>query len=513
MHRSSIALVLAAAVLAPALAPLAHSSSHLPQVRTGVLASFDGTPIVYTLFTPAGASAEAPVPVVLMTHGWAGSRSTNASGSVARMLDAGFAVLTWDSRGFGESGGFVELNSPDHEVRDVSALLDMLAKDPKIALDGPGDPRVGMIGGSYAGGIQLLAGAFDARLDAIAPDIAWSDLRYSLAPNGVPKTFWIEVLFGAGLATGVANGLSPLNPAGPQALGYNTSLPAWWTHVHATNAANDEVLDGLAYRSPATYAGAAAVPTLVTSGWPDALFNANEAVANFLAVPDGTPAKLMLYCGGHSGCPYVSNTTHVTAMQVAWMTRWLHDDPSVATGAPVEWQTSDGSWREATGWPPASTTWATASGTGRLVSTPLPTGGGHPGLSAGGFSGSHDFAAVDRGVSSFVFTVLPPESSPREVTGIPRATVTVEGTGAEAFVFLRLVDLKTKRTLDEQTTPLRLPLGNGPAMATVDLVGVSYVLPAGHGLGLEVTTSDWIHATNRAPAAFDVSVDVSVPLV
>ena len=68
-----------------------------------VLRSYDGTPIVATLMLPAGASAEAPVPVILQTHGWGGTRQRTIGGLVGRLLDRGYAILTWDSPGFGDS--------------------------------------------------------------------------------------------------------------------------------------------------------------------------------------------------------------------------------------------------------------------------------------------------------------------------------------------------------------------------------------------------------------------------
>ena len=140
-----------------------------------VATSFDGTSIVYTLFLPDNASASNPVPAVLRTHGWGGSRETTATGFVQQLLDNGYAVLTWDSRGFGQSGGTVEVDSPDYEARDASALIDVLATDPRIAKM-RGDPKVGMSGGSYAGGIQRddrvrrIAGHEELRARCVAGD-------------------------------------------------------------------------------------------------------------------------------------------------------------------------------------------------------------------------------------------------------------------------------------------------------------------------------------------------------
>ena len=69
-----------------------------------IVESKDGTPIVATLMLPSGASRKSPAPVVLQTHGWGGTRAKSPSGLLTALLQRGYAVLTWDSRGFGESG-------------------------------------------------------------------------------------------------------------------------------------------------------------------------------------------------------------------------------------------------------------------------------------------------------------------------------------------------------------------------------------------------------------------------
>src|SRR5438445_3937090 len=83
-------------------------------------------------------------------------------------------------------------------------------------MDAPGDPLSGMSGCSYAGGIQLALAAYDHRVDAIAPEITWNDLRYSLFPHNVIKFGWDQLLYGAGLATATTGGLT--DPGGPAAI-------------------------------------------------------------------------------------------------------------------------------------------------------------------------------------------------------------------------------------------------------------------------------------------------------
>src|SRR5919199_1143966 len=127
-----------------------------------------------------------------------GSMEMFGAAGVGPLRRAGFNVLTWDSRGFGESGGTVTVDYKGNEGRDVQALVDYLAQQPEALLDGPGDPRVGMHGPSYAGGIELVAAAIEPRIDAIAPDIAWHSLLTSLYKEETVKGGWASLLYGAG---------------------------------------------------------------------------------------------------------------------------------------------------------------------------------------------------------------------------------------------------------------------------------------------------------------------------
>ena len=160
--------------------------------------------ICYSVFKPAGASKKRKVPLLLHSHGWGGSRATEAS-SVQRYLDAGYGVLSFDQRGFGESGGQAHVENPDVEGHDVRRLVRIAAKLRWVRKDGKNDPRMGAVGGSYGGGYQYLA-AFEMLrtrgkpvLDALAPEITWNDLQDSLAPQGVVRTEWALGLSAAAL--------------------------------------------------------------------------------------------------------------------------------------------------------------------------------------------------------------------------------------------------------------------------------------------------------------------------
>ncbi|MEO9323237.1 alpha/beta fold hydrolase [Nocardioides sp. C4-1] len=164
--------------------------------------------ICYTIFKPAGAAARPGrrVPMLMHSHGWGGSRATTAS-AVQEYLDAGYGVLSFDQRGFGESGGQAHVMSPSREGADVRRLVNLIARLPWVVKDGRRDPRLGAAGGSYGGGYQFL-GAFELLrhrgkpvFDAIAPEITWNSLKGSLAPDDVVRTEWALALSAAALPT------------------------------------------------------------------------------------------------------------------------------------------------------------------------------------------------------------------------------------------------------------------------------------------------------------------------
>ncbi len=174
--------------------------------------SFDGTQI-YVHFMPASGLQEgtqAPTIFYGPGLGMPGQTSidgsvvdgvlTNALGmpSILALRKAGYNVVTWDPRGEYSSGGQLQIDSPDYEARDVSAIISWVATQPEVKLDGqPSDldpPRMGMVGASYGGGIQLVTAATDHRVDAIVPTIAWNSLTSSLYKAQSFKSGWGTLL-------------------------------------------------------------------------------------------------------------------------------------------------------------------------------------------------------------------------------------------------------------------------------------------------------------------------------
>lgn len=478
----------------------------------GFVSSFDGTPIHYYLFTPPGASASNPVPLVLRTHGWGGSATSTATGTVGRFLDAGYAVLTWDQRGFGRSGGQAEIDSPDFEGRDVRALIDFAQARPEIAKDATG-AIVGMSGGSYAGGIQFVAASLDPRVRAIAPEIAWNDLPEALFPSNVPKFGWDTLLYGAahtGYQGYVQNRTFATTTCGDTHDGpcVGTIDPRIHQAFVATTATNDPTpwRSFFASRSISNVLGNVRVPTLIVQGTIDTLFPMNHGIANGLAImANGAPVKFEFYNSGHtvgSSIPAGDAGSRTDANEIAWFNRYLKG-LNVDTGPAVEYQDQNATWHSLGAWPPSGQRLAFAGQAANLVITPAPTGGGTPVA-----------ANPDQPVGSARIPITT-AGTDTTILGIPRLRATVTGAAPDAFLFFKLVDADTGVVLDDQQTPWRgsvSPLG-GPVSFDLDLNGVSWVLPAGHHLALEVSTGSLAYTSSRVPGALDVTVTGTVPTV
>jgi ABC-2 type transport system ATP-binding protein len=141
------------------------------------------------LYLPDGASAAKKVPAVLSTHGFGGDKADDNQTAIGKgFVGQGYAVLSYSGLGFGKTTCKITLDDPDYDGKAGKQMVDVLAgtraytpagsSTPtylrSIATQKAGDPRVGMIGGSYGGQIQYAVAKQDPRVDAIIPIITCS---------------------------------------------------------------------------------------------------------------------------------------------------------------------------------------------------------------------------------------------------------------------------------------------------------------------------------------------------
>ncbi|MES2423461.1 MAG: alpha/beta fold hydrolase [Pseudomonadota bacterium] len=172
----------------------------------------NGETHVFQVFEPTRLLAGKTYPLIINGHGWSGMRNVAApAGSItAQFRDAGYYVISFDQRGFGESGGKVRAMDPEYDGKSLIGILDWAEKLPGLRRKTDGKMVLGSYGGSYGGMFQfLLAGADPKqRLRVIAPDIAPHDLAYSLNQNNVPKSTYLTGLLALAEAPPSLNPLS-----------------------------------------------------------------------------------------------------------------------------------------------------------------------------------------------------------------------------------------------------------------------------------------------------------------
>ena len=296
MNRIRFAAVAALAVALVCVGVDAHANTGPTVTNTTVTSrAADRTTIALTVFRPAGAVASHRVPLILDSHGWGGSRRKTVDSTVQAFVDAGYGVVSFDQRGFGDSGGQANVQDPAFEVKDTEAVIDYIATLQWVQLDGPGDPVLGAIGGSYGGGYQTMTALAEAaangghtRFNALAPQITWYDLNDSLAPNDVPRTGWLSILYAAG-----AKALPPYIHEGFAEMMATGNIPAGIKGQFASHAPRYFTDRGTRLD----------IPVLFRQGISDNLFNLNQGLANFAnMLTDSARARSRLigFNGGHA---------------------------------------------------------------------------------------------------------------------------------------------------------------------------------------------------------------------
>ncbi|MFL6054713.1 MAG: alpha/beta fold hydrolase [Actinoallomurus sp.] len=501
-------------------------------------------PIDATFFRPPG---HGRAPAVLLAHGFGGSKD-EVKGQAEDLARHGYAVLTWSARGFGRSGGQIALDSPDYEVKDVRRLVDWLAQRPEVRLDRPGDPRVGVAGQSYGGTIALLAAAYDTRIDAIAPQIAWYDLADALFPNaartvGPPPSGRRPRPAGGGTRSTPVAGETPGDPAldgvfkkvwagifftggmGPTACGrFLPSLCAMYQKVAVTGRATPEAIATLRRSSPSSVAGQIRVPTLLIQGQSDSLFPLDQADANARAIT-GAPVKMVWYQGGHDGGE--PETSRVQGLERGWFDRYLRSgaaDPAdftVTRAGAIDSSTQRPTITAATAshYPGLSgSTSRSLPLTGPAQTVRNPAGGSPAALSAlpglgvltsvGDLFGSGGIGTDAPGQQA-VFD-SGPLTEPLRITGAAHLRIQVSG---PATLFAKVYDVGS----GGQASPARriaAPLRVTGGTADVALPAMDYRFDRGHRVRVVFASTDMGFASPAEPAAYQLSVasPLSVPV-
>ncbi|OBH47619.1 alpha/beta hydrolase [Mycobacterium mantenii] len=121
------------------------------------------------LYRPEG--FEGPRPLIVMAHGFSGTKELRLPAYAERFCAAGIGVLLFDYRHFGASGGEPrELLDISRQQADFHSALSYARE-----LDWVDPRRVGLFGSSFSGGHVLAVGAADGRVAAIVSQCPFTD--------------------------------------------------------------------------------------------------------------------------------------------------------------------------------------------------------------------------------------------------------------------------------------------------------------------------------------------------
>ena len=344
--------------------------------------SWDGTPIDVNIAFPAapGSGPDGNYPLIIVGHGYGGSKigfgTSGSTNGLRRFTSRGYAVFSMTDRGFHEScgsvpsvtaggsacdNGYIHLMDDRYEIRDAQFLVGELS-DEGLA-DGQ---RIGALGGSYGGGLSLqLATLKDRvmmpdgslvpwtspvdhhpmRIAAATPDIPWSDLAYSLTPNGrkldyisdpaytgrmgIEKQSFNNGLYatvnplGAGLYCGQPPYPTPCND-------FDANVTAWKARIEQGEPYDGDptaqaVLNEIKAHHSAYYIDHSTppAPLLISNGFDDDLFPPDEAIGYYNRIRSQYPSAPISMLFGDFGHMRALNKPGDSNARDAAQNAWL----------------------------------------------------------------------------------------------------------------------------------------------------------------------------------------------
>ena len=590
--RAFISLALTAGVLAlvpatstvPGAAAVASSSAATGVVhhqrystRDRLVTVHDGpdgaheTTIDTRLYRPKVATRAHPRPSILMTHGFGLTKDSAEVVNTARFLARhGYVVLTYTSQGFGNSTGCVSLQSRAWDVKDARQLITkILAHRSWVTHDRRG-PVVGMVGGSYGGGIQANVAENDRRIRAIAPFRTWNTLQYSLDPNnyvspgdttgfthtlaaqGVFKKVWTSAFFASGQSQG-GDGTCASDGAAGGAFpcgGFRSDVCQTFATVSATGDASDTDRALLADSSATTQIDKLKVPVLLVQGQSDTLFNLNDAVATYTALRQRhVPVQMIWNSGGHGGynsapgeCePFDGQGTARTFNHCYLPLRVLQffDHYLKGTGPRGpgfswfrDWKKYDGTgptnvYADAPRFPLAGGTVFHLSGSDALVTSGAQTGSAMilnpPGGQPAAYTETPNFSGPDSSPQN----PAPPQEQPGQFAdftsapfgqavtsvGVPELRVTLSHSApTDLVMFAKVWDVApdgSATLIHRLAAPVRIPSAQLGAPVTIKLLGFAHRFAQGHSVRLTLCTTDQAYYDNVSPDAITITTGSS----
>jgi predicted acyl esterase len=504
--------------------------------------AWDGVPIDVDVGLPSEAQfGPGPYPLMMMFHGYGGDKL--GLSAMQRWLDRGYATFSMTDRGFHEScgspasrtaagtacdNGYIRLIDNRYEVRDAQEFAGQLADEGLIE-----PQKVGSIGGSYGGGMSMALGALKDRkvmpdyslvpwtspmgkpmqIAAAAPNVPWTDLAYSLQPNGSTLDYLADANYTGRLGVEKQSFVGGLYVSGLGAPGFyappgtdpTADITGWRTLIDAGEpygAAGQAILDEITQHHSSYYIdhSIAPAPMLMSSGFADDLFPADETIRYYNRTHGQYPEAHLALFFGDFGHMRAQNKPDVSAGLIAAENAWMDYYVKGVGSAPREGVTAYTETCPATvpsGGPYRAGSWAKmAKGEIRYVSKPAKTiepTAGDPAIAAkfnpiGGGACETADGADQPGIATYRLDPAPDGG----YTLLGAATVIAKFTllGDTSQVAARLLDVGPDGQETLVARGLWRPATGGPTKQVFQLHPNGWTFAAGHVPKLELLPAD-----------------------
>jgi predicted acyl esterase len=404
----------------------------------------------------------------------------------AHLMQRGYAYVMVDLRGFGGSTGCLDWGGPGEQA-DVKSAVEWAAAQPWST------GSVGMYGKSYDGVTGLIGESLQPKgLKAVVSQEPVYDLYNYLYTNGVR---FENSLATPALYDGIAATPGVVGGDAPDYMANSVNDPACLTTNYEPQATDSD--HGSAYWKSRNFIAASkghAIPLILTQGFLENNTKPEGAwdYFNELAGPKRAWFGMWDHIRGNDEAEGDDAKPHPWFDEVMrWYDYYVkgvaESEAPVDKDPAVEVESSDGSWRDETRWPPDD-------------STPLKVT-----LNAGSYNDTGTDDGTGEGgspdtVGQGVWTVSPPLPSAAHYAGVPHVDLQASATAPNATMSVDTYDIsKDGKALLLSRSATLVPADGKVSM---DLYGNDWDIPAGDRLGIRVSSADaewWTPTGTQAP--------------
>jgi len=286
----------------------------------------DGTRLSGALLYPEKRAEGQKLPAIVLCNGWGGTKAfLLKSGIAPRFAAAGYVVIAYDYRGWGESDcrlvvrgempqpdehgnvtvkaqAIRELVDPFDQQEDIAAAISYVWGEPMVDRR-----RIGIWGTSFGGGHVIYRAAHDRRIKCVVAQVgSMPDDWTRRNPAGLQALY-------AGMAARARGQIDPV----PQGGGSPGGLPG------------TPYRERIALFCPGQYAGKVKVPTLLIDAEKEHFFRIEEngGRVHRILKENGVPTEYHVLKGVAHFEVYSGETLdRVMELEIAWFDRYLKGD-------------------------------------------------------------------------------------------------------------------------------------------------------------------------------------------